>query len=271
MVVNEEQKMIFKQKGMDPYYKIWHTTGENMILYIYSGTGSIVTGEQNYPIIPGCLCFIGADKFHYTLPEVPEEYVRSKVFISREKLQDLYSGVRNKSEFGQIFTASNLVYARVSEKDQAYVERLLVDLSENLETDWIGETILECQYMRLLIFIYQNMISRISKPEGFAQKAVAYINHHIAEELEMDRICAAVPMSKYHFCRKFKEATGITVMQYVLQTRIALAKSKLQENKLSIGEISNQCGFCSQSYFCRIFKEETGCTPLQYRRNTRCQ
>lgn len=73
MVGNEEQKMIFKQKGMDPYYKIWHTTGKNMIFYIYSGTGSIVTGEQNYPIVPGCLCFIGADKFHYTLPEVDIE------------------------------------------------------------------------------------------------------------------------------------------------------------------------------------------------------
>jgi len=258
--------MIYKQKGMDPFYKIWHTTGENMIIYIYSGTGSIVTGEQNYPIAPGCLCFVGADKFHYTLPEMPEEYVRSKVFMSREKLQDLCSGIGDKSEFGKTFTASNLVYARVPEKDCEYVEKLLVDLADNAENGWIGESILECQYMRLLIFIYQNMISRVSKPEGFAQKAVAYINHHITEELEIERICAAVPMSKYHFCRKFKEATGITVMQYVLQTRIALAKSKLQQDRLSMGEISNQCGFSSQSYFCRIFKEETGCTPLQYRK-----
>ena len=56
-------------------------------------------------------------------------------------------------------------------------------------------------------------------------------------------------------------------MRYILKMRIGTAKNMLENTDLSIGRISEQCGFSSQSYFCRVFKEEWGITPLQYQKS----
>jgi AraC-like DNA-binding protein len=95
---------------------------------------------------------------------------------------------------------------------------------------------------------------------------VEYINHHIAEDIILDRICAACYLSKYHFCRLFKEKLGLTVMEYILKTRIAMAKELLCEAKMSVTEISEACGFSSASFFSRTFKNEVGMSPLQYKK-----
>ena len=97
-------------------------------------------------------------------------------------------------------------------------------------------------------------------------RAVSYINDNIFAELDIDAISAYVHMSKYYFCRRFKETVGVTVMQYILKTRLALAKDMLSAGNASIGEVSEHCGFSSLSYFCRVFKEETGMTPSRFRR-----
>jgi AraC-like DNA-binding protein len=96
-----------------------------------------------------------------------------------------------------------------------------------------------------------------------------YINRNILSDITIDEICSAVHMSKYYFCRKFKESMGMTVMDYVLQTRIVLAKSILAKESMSITNVSEHCCFSSVSYFCRVFKEHTGKTPLEYRKQRR--
>ena len=75
-------------------------------------------------------------------------------------------------------------------------------------------------------------------------------------------------MSKYYFCRMFKQKTGVTVMEYILKTRIVMAMELLGEATLTVTEISEACGFSSVSYFSRAFKNETGVSPLKYKKCT---
>jgi AraC-like DNA-binding protein len=55
-------------------------------------------------------------------------------------------------------------------------------------------------------------------------------------------------------------------MDYILKTRIAMAKELLCEADMSVTEISESCGFSSISYFSRTFKNETGMSPLKYKK-----
>ena len=88
---------------------------------------------------------------------------------------------------------------------------------------------------------------------------------NIFKEITIDEICNHLHISKYYFCRQFKKSTGMTVMNYVLKTRITLAKDMLLNHDLSITDVSMRCGFSSVSYFCRVFKEDTGVTPLKFK------
>jgi AraC family transcriptional regulator len=117
--------------------------------------------------------------------------------------------------------------------------------------------------------ISQNASEKTSHQFDNIQTAVEYINRHITEDISIDEISSACYLSKYHFCRIFKQKTGITVMEYILKTRIMMAKELLCGPKLSVTEISEACGFSSISYFSRAFKNETGLSPLQYKQTHR--
>ena len=101
---------------------------------------------------------------------------------------------------------------------------------------------------------------------GTIEKAIDYIGKNIALHITIDDICAVVNISRYHFCRQFKKYTGMTVMKYILKTRIVLAKKELERTMLPITEISERLGFSSVSYFSRVFKEEEHMSPFQYRK-----
>jgi len=74
-------------------------------------------------------------------------------------------------------------------------------------------------------------------------------------------------MSPYHFCRVFKQKTGFTPHQYLLNARVNAAKFFLKTTDLPNKSIIVRCGFNSESGFCTVFKRLTGRTPRQYRMN----
>ena len=71
--------------------------------------------------------------------------------------------------------------------------------------------------------------------------------------------------SDYYFTRKFKQETGISIKEYVLQQKMELAKHLLIDTSLSIAAISDQLNICSQSYFGDLFRKHVGTSPLEFR------
>ena len=261
-----EHKIIYHQVGMDGYYKTWHTTGQNMLLYMHSDGGTIVTTEKNCPIQKGGLCFIGSNKFHYTLPDDPTEYDRSKVFLSGGDLDRVLALFPEELGMKELFSPTALVCAQLTPEEQLLAEQTIMEINQNVKDKHYSDAVLMNGFMRLLIYLTKGKNEMVAAASDDMQKAVEYINRHISENISMDDICSAIHMSKYHFCRKFKKVTGLTVMDYVLQTRLVAAKHLLSSEAFPISEISGKCGFSSISYFCRVFKESTGMSPLQYRK-----
>ena len=259
--------VICREIGRDAHYKIWHKTEKNMFLFVHSGGGSIVTKDKSYPMESGTLCFIGQEKYHYTFPDIPEEYERSKIFISSDELRSLLKTLRGAPQFLEAFSERQIHIGTLSKEDIQRVDGIFDVLDQAAAPSEIFQAELYSSVLQLIVLLCKNTDTTAKENLGAIQIAVEYINDHITEDINIDRICASVYMSKYHFCRLFKEKMGLTVMEYLLKTRIMMAKEMLSLGDLSVTEISEACAFSSVSYFSRVFKSETGVSPLQYKKH----
>jgi AraC family transcriptional regulator len=89
----------------------------------------------------------------------------------------------------------------------------------------------------------------------------AYLDH----ELSLTALAAVAQMSPYYFSRLFKQSTGLSPHQYILQQRVEWAKRLLADARLSIAAVAQRVGFASQAHLTTAFRQRVGVTPRQYR------
>lgn len=91
--------------------------------------------------------------------------------------------------------------------------------------------------------------------------ALRYIHAHLHQPLILTELAGIAALSPHHFARVFKQATGVSPHQYILQTRIEHVKTLLLKEGLPLATIASELGFVDQSHFTRVFKRLVGMTP----------
>ncbi len=89
------------------------------------------------------------------------------------------------------------------------------------------------------------------------------IESNLAEDLSLKILANVVGLSEYHFLRMFKQSTGYTPHQYVINQRIERAKELLKKTDMSITEIAYLLGFSTPAHFTHHFRRKTGVTPSE--------
>ncbi|HEY6965541.1 MAG TPA: AraC family transcriptional regulator, partial [Erythrobacter sp.] len=93
-----------------------------------------------------------------------------------------------------------------------------------------------------------------------------FIDSHIEGTLRIDDLAGLAGLSRFHFLRCFKRATGSSPLQSILARRVEHAASLLAAHEASIAEVAYAAGFSSQSHLNATFKRHVGMTPGAYRR-----
>ena len=122
---------------------------------------------------------------------------------------------------------------------------------------------------KMMLEEYCDLVSEYStrKYSAIVQKAVNHIKLHFESPLTLQGIAEIIPVNASHLSRKFKDDTGMSLIDFINLNRIEAAKVYLQNNTSSITEIAFIVGYNDMNYFSRVFKKVTGYTPSQYRRN----
>src|SRR3984893_17791599 len=132
--------------------------------------------------------------------------------------------------------------------DRMYGEGLSTALAVHLLREY-GAAVLEPkrQYGRL--------------PREKLVRAVEYIQDQLDTDLSVAGIAQAVGMSPHHFTRVFKESTGQSPYQYVVDARVRKANELLTTGNFTISEAARHVGFADQSHLTRHFKRVFGLPP----------
>lgn len=93
-----------------------------------------------------------------------------------------------------------------------------------------------------------------------------YIDQNFTSKISLEAVANQFNVNKSYLLRLFKENTGLTVNNYILQKRILRAKNELRFSNKTLDLIAEECGLESANYFIRIFKKIEGLTPGDYRK-----
>ena len=148
-------------------------------------------------------------------------------------------------------------------------------IAEEYETKHIGyELEIKSNIYHLLALLMRNHVKKVlSRNEyRFRIKNIErfkcifqYMDENYTEELTIEKLSRMVSLSSFHFCRLFKEITGMTLSRYVNSIRISRAEKLLLNEDLSVSEVAELSGYNDINYFSRMFKQYRKMSPTRFR------
>ncbi len=101
------------------------------------------------------------------------------------------------------------------------------------------------------------------------KKCIAFIDTHYMENIRLDDAAGLSGLSRFHFSRLFRQATGRTFKEYLTTKRVEAAKRLLKIPEINISQACFSVGFNDASYFARCFRKHEGVTPSRFRKTSR--
>jgi transcriptional regulator GlxA family with amidase domain len=96
-------------------------------------------------------------------------------------------------------------------------------------------------------------------------RVLDWVNHHLADDHQLDALAARAAMSRRNFTRHFRDATGTSFKQWLLAQRVAHAQRLLESSDASIEVVAQQAGFGSALSLRQHFRAVLRTSPSAYR------
>ncbi|MCF0228647.1 MAG: AraC family transcriptional regulator [Parasporobacterium sp.] len=101
------------------------------------------------------------------------------------------------------------------------------------------------------------------------KKAKLYISDHLVEEIKISDVAEHLHWSESHIMKVFKRECGLSITEYITETRIEMACELLKGTDWNMSMVSSMCGFADSSYFTRVFRKVMNMSPSDFRREER--
>lgn len=236
-----------------------HCHTEYELLFVLHGHGDFIVEGIRYPLRDGTLLLTRPQEYHYVRPETEALYERYVVNFRRDFIIGAASDLpilsaREDSDRG-IYSASESVIPLLRQSFS-----LLDRLGRNAIPD-LRETLLQTAVTQAVTALFLQGPDRENASGNETVFAlIDYINHHLTEDLSLDRLATLHFIGKYQLCRLFRAHTGMSILHYVNTKRMALAAEWLQEG-VPAEEAALRVGFRDYSAFYRRFVDIQGKSP----------
>ena len=113
---------------------------------------------------------------------------------------------------------------------------------------------------------YETLVRRNPHADSLVRTCEKWLGEHFRETGVIQRVVELSKIPERTVKRRFKAATGSTLIEHIQYLRVEESKRLLESGQMPVDEISVEVGYEDPSFFRRLFKRLTGLTPSQYRR-----
>lgn len=101
---------------------------------------------------------------------------------------------------------------------------------------------------------------------GYRLKQITdWMTEHLVEDFSLDQLAEMAGLSRFHFNRLFKRATGLSPSRYHINLRMNAARRLLRETRKTVVEVALEVGYTNPSHFAQLIRRDTGLSPSDYR------
>lgn len=225
-----------------------------LLLYVKTGTGYLLVNGKRHAFHTDDVVLVDCYKPHVyaTTRESELIWVHFDGATSKEYVASILASC------GPVCSVKDLLSF---EKD---LNRLLLMISNATA---VNDALCSYYIVKILtdIILSSSRSASSETSPNMIEDVITYITNHICSPLSLDELSARAGLSPFYFTRVFKKETGYTPHEYIILSRINIAKFYLKSSTYSIKEICFNSGFSSESSFCSTFRKVCKMTPSEYR------
>lgn len=241
------------------------------------------TYKMNAPFI---LCLNESDKIsiHNTGNYAAKTFVFRPTFINSSLTPEAI--IDNTFENTEMMHDRNLINIFVQRNDN-YRGVLILDAPSVLQINsWLSIIGTEClaqsdgrwtcrsrKYLLQILFLLEDSFLALCNNSAAKKEPIDYALDYIRSNynlgLTLEGISKYVGVNRTTLNNLCRHKTGMTLMQYLKDYRLKIAKETLRHTNLPLSEISVSCDYNYESYFIKVFIEECGMSPSEYRKKYR--
>lgn len=242
----------------------WHERLE--FIYIVDGSLSVNCGSFSGKAVPGDVIIANPNELHAANAE--KQGVKYYAFLLGDKILKEIGVPAQNNKYILPLLDKKMQFCNFlhDEKINSVFESIIVEHSEK---GYSYELAIQSYILLLFSLLNRYYIDTSAKNyilDTRFSKVIQYIGENFLSGITTEIVAKQFSYNKSHFCRKFKQQTGMTFVQYITLLRLELADSIIRSTSKPITEIAADAGFSDPNYFTRVYCKFYGMHPTDSRK-----